>query len=770
MCDLTVARRNPVPVAVSLVLACILSGITLAQAPVVLAQGPGESPGLAPVASPQIAPQSVITWKSSVSGLWNNPDNWFGGVVPGPGDHAVISPTAASELTVTVPAIFPGPGLAVGSLECTRRIAVAPGATFTITSASLISGSRSGLTLGGTPDGPAGLNAPGGLTVGGVSQVSYGTFTGVVTNTGRMAVDGIVFLYGTLNNAGYLDHKSGVLNLWSGPGITATLNNLALAVYDSKGDTILYIGSAFCGLECPQAVNNWGTIRKSGGGGTSSLQMAGGSSVFNDTGGVVEAITGTLYIGAPGLRDGTTFNASAGAVVLLAGPGDADYAGTISGSGLGEVRLQGALFLFHDASLNFSPGLLHWSAHISGTVTNVGSLTYLGGALVGTLNNEGVIIHEGTNWLSPGANYGVTMTLNNLVTGLYDFQGDGQINGRCYTVCAPRSVNNWGVLRKSSGTGVSGIMEFPAFQNDGAIQALTGTLRVDRGFVSTGAITVASGAELQVDGVLTLQGGSLAGSGTVIGHLANSGVVSPGGSPGLLTILGNYNQSPTGTLRMEIGGLTPVTQFDQLATGYATLNGALEITFTNGFVPNWGDVFPILGYVSGRAGNFETVSSPLVSATVAYGSEWVYLMAGQVADLAVTVTDDRTATLPGLSGIYTATLHNNGPVDVSGAVYTVTSPAGWNTVLVAASLGFAAADSELQPAFWLTDTVNLAAGETMTLNWAGFYGLGVSGTHTMTVELAPPPDIYDPKLTNNTAIDVDVALRQVFLPLVMKGF
>jgi hypothetical protein len=765
MCDLTVARRNPVPVAVSLVLACILSGITLAQAPVVLAQGPGESPGLAPVASPQIAPQSVITWKSSVSGLWNNPDNWFGGVVPGPGDHAVISPTAASELTVTVP--YNPSGTTVGSLECTRRLEVASSAQFTVTSASLISGTTSatGLTLKGA------LIAPGGLTVGGFSQVnSGGSIAGVVTNTGRMSVDGNVAIQGTLNNAGYLDHKSGVLNLWGSPGITATLNNLASAIYDSKADTEIRIGSSSCGLVCPQAVNNWGTIRKSGGVGISSLRMVGGSSVFNDTGGVVEALTGTLYIGAPGLRTGTTFNASAGALVLLAGPGDADYTGTISGSGLGEVRLQGALFLFHDASLNFSPGLLHWSAHISGTVTNVGSLTYLGGALVGTLNNEGVIIHEGTNWLSPGANYGVTMTLNNLVTGLYDFQGDGQINGRCYTVCAPRSVNNWGVLRKSSGTGVSGIMEFPAFQNDGAIQALTGTLRVDRGFVSTGAITVASGAELQVDGVLTLQGGSLAGSGTVIGHLANSGVVSPGGSPGLLTILGNYNQSPTGTLRMEIGGLTPVTQFDQLATGYATLNGALEITFTNGFVPNWGDVFPILGYVSGRAGNFETVSSPLVSATVAYGSEWVYLMAGQVADLAVTVTDDRTATLPGLSGIYTATLHNDGPVDVSGAVYTVTSPAGWNTVLVAASLGFAAADSELQPAFWLTDTVNLAAGETMTLNWAGFYGLGVSGTHTMTVELAPPPGIYDPNLANNAAIDVDVALRQVFLPLVMKGF
>jgi hypothetical protein len=758
MCDLTVARRNPVPVAVSLVLACILSGITLAQAPVVLAQGPGESPGLAPVASPQIAPQSVITWKSSVSGLWNNPDNWFGGVVPGPGDHAVISPTAASELTVTVP--YNPSGTTVGSLECTRRLEVASSAQFTVTSASLISGTTSatGLTLKGA------LIAPGGLTVGGFSQVnSGGSIAGVVTNTGRMSVDGNVAIQGTLNNAGYLDHKSGVLNLWGSPGITATLNNLASAIYDSKADTEIRIGSSSCGLVCPQAVNNWGTIRKSGGVGISSLRMVGGSSVFNDTGGVVEALTGTLYIGAPGLRTGTTFNASAGALVLLAGPGDADYTGTISGSGLGEVRLQGALFLFHDASLNFSPGLLHWSANISGTVSNIGSLTYIAGALIGTLNNAGVIVHEGTNWLSPGANHGVTMTLNNLVTGLYDFQGDGQINGRCYTICAPRAINNWGVLRKSSGTGVSGIMEFPAFQNDGAIQALAGTLRVDRGFVSTGAITVASGADLQVDGVLTLQGGSLAGSGTVIGHLANSGVVSPGGSPGLLTINGSYNQSPTGTLRIEIGGLTPGAQFDQLATGFATLDGSLEITLTNGFTPNWGDVFPILGYTA-RAGTFVTFSAPFVSATVAYGSEWVYLMAGQVADLAVTVTDDRTATLPGLSGVYTATLRNNGPLDVFGAVYTVTLPVGWDAALAAGAY------SQLRPTFSYTWTENLLATQTITLTWWGMYGLGVNGTHTMTIDLGPPPGIYDPDLANNTATDVDGALRQVFLPLVMKGF
>jgi uncharacterized repeat protein (TIGR01451 family) len=768
MCDLTVARRNPVPVAASLVLACILFGITLAQAPAVLAQGPGESSALVPAASPaQMAPQSVIIWTSPTSGLWDNAANWSGGIVPGPGDHAVISPTATSELTVTVP--FSTTGTTVGSLVCTRRLEVASSAQFTVTSVSLISGTSSatGLTLNGA------LNAPGGLTVGGFSQVnSGGSIAGVVTNTGRMSLDGIMFLKGTLNNAGYLDHNSGNLELRGSPGITATLNNLVSAIYESKADTRIQLGSGSCGLNCPQAVNNWGTLLKSGGGGISYLVLAGGSSVVNDTGGVMEAITGTLHVGAPGLRTGTTFNASSGAVVLLAGPGDADYAGTISGSGLGEVRFQGALFLFHDASLNFSPGLLHWSAHISGTVTNVGSLTYLGGALVGTLNNDGVLVHEGTNPLSLGSNAAVTTTLNNRAGGLYDFQGDGRLSGFCVG-CAPRVFNNWGVLRKSGGTGVSGIMEFPAFQNDGAIEALSGKLQIDKGFMSTGTVTVASGAELQVDGVLTLQGGSLAGSGTVIGHVANSGVVSPGGSPGLLTIMGNYNQSPTGALRMEIGGLTPGAQFDQLATGYATLDGSLEVTLTNGFMPNWGDVFPILGYVAGRSGTFDTVSAPFVSATVAYGSEWVYLMAGQVAgqvaDLAVTVTDDRTATLPGLSGTYTATLHNDGPADVTGAVYTATLPAGWDTSLPATGQAPAAFPSGLRPLVWYAGVVNLAAGETVTYSWSGFYGLGVNGTHTMTVELAPPPGIYDPNLANNTAIDVDVTLPPIFLPLVTRG-
>jgi hypothetical protein len=764
MCDITVARNDLARASAVLVLACILFSSVLAQPPAALAQGPGEFLALVPVVvPPQLTPQSIITWTNGSSGFWDVGANWSSGTPPGPDDHAVINEAASPSFTVTVR--YSITGTTVGSLDCTRRLEVASTAKFTVTSASLISGTTSdtGLTLKGT------LNAPGGLTVGGVSQVKNGIVAGVVTNTGRMSLDGVVYLQGRLDNAGTLVHNSGTLWLSGSPGITATLNNLAAAVYDSQADTSVYIGNAVCGLECPQVVNNWGTLRKSGGGGTSELVMAGGSSVLNDAGGVMEAITGTFYIGAPGLRTGTTFNASSGAVVLLAGPGDADYAGTIGGTGLGQVRVQGTALRFHDAFLNFSPGLLYWSGVISGTVTNLGALTLNSGVVVGTLNNAGVTVHQGTNPLALGSTYGVATTLNNLAGGLYEFTGDGGIGGFC-TVCPPRSFNNWGVLRKSGGAGTSLIRWDVPFQNGGAVEALSGRLAIATSFVSTGTVTVASGAELEVDTTMTLQGGSLTGNGTVIGNVVNVGVVSPGASPGLLTINGNYVQSPTGTLRLEIGGLAPGTQFDQLATAYSTLDGALEITFTNGFVPNWGDVFPILGSTAGRSGTFATVSAPLVSATVAYGPEWVYLMAGQVADLAVTVTDNRTAILPGLSDTYTATLSNNGPADVVGGIYTVTLPTAWDPALAAAGLAPAAHQDVLRPAWSYTDTLNLSAGEIITLTFQGTYVIGVTGPQTVTVGAAPPSGVHDPILANNTATDIDVAFPPVFLPLVTKVF
>ena len=73
----------------------------------------------------------------------------------------------------------------------------------------------------------------------------------------------------------------------------------------------------------------------------------------------------------------------------------------------------------------------------------------------------------------------------------------------------------------------------------------------------------------------------------------DSGAVSPGNSTGILTIDGNYTQGATGTLAMEIGGLTAGEQHDKLVvTGAANLDGTLEVLL--GFTPATDDSFDIL--------------------------------------------------------------------------------------------------------------------------------------------------------------------------------
>ena len=64
----------------------------------------------------------------------------------------------------------------------------------------------------------------------------------------------------------------------------------------------------------------------------------------------------------------------------------------------------------------------------------------------------------------------------------------------------------------------------------------------------------------------------------------------------------------TGSLNIEIGGLTAGTQYDRLAiSGSATLNGSLNISLIGGFVPNPGDTFQIMTFGS-RSGSFTTTN------------------------------------------------------------------------------------------------------------------------------------------------------------------
>jgi hypothetical protein len=127
---------------------------------------------------------------------------------------------------------------------------------------------------------------------------------------------------------------------------------------------------------------------------------------------------------------------------------------------------------------------------------------------------------------------------------------------------------------------------------------------------------------------LALQGGTLSGSGSILGNVANTGgTVGPGNSPGVLHLAGNYTQTANGILDIQLGGYTQGTQYDLFAvTGGANLDGTLNIDLVNGFSPVIGDQFDFLtrGFGTGTFG-FLTSSSPGLTYDVTYGAQDVFL-------------------------------------------------------------------------------------------------------------------------------------------------
>ena len=169
------------------------------------------------------------------------------------------------------------------------------------------------------------------------------------------------------------------------------------------------------------------------------------------------------------------------------------------------------------------------------------------------------------------------------------------------------TFNNRGTFRKSAGGGATDVSW--VFNNAGTVEALSGTLAFSGGLTQTAGVTRLNGGNLALSSsALALQGGTLTGAGTTTGSANNSGgTVSPGNNgPGTLTLTGTYTQGAGGTLNIELGGLTPGTQYDRLAvSGAATLNGTLNVSLISHFFPDLGNTFQVLTYAS-HTGDFTT--------------------------------------------------------------------------------------------------------------------------------------------------------------------
>jgi DNA-binding beta-propeller fold protein YncE len=126
------------------------------------------------------------------------------------------------------------------------------------------------------------------------------------------------------------------------------------------------------------------------------------------------------------------------------------------------------------------------------------------------------------------------------------------------------------------------------------------------GYVQNGGETDLS--HVVILGSVALNGGSLTGSGIIVGDVTNNSYISPGYSTGGISILGNYTQGAQGTLVVENGGAAP-GQYDRLdVLKTANLNGKLDVRDVNGYAPSTLDTFSPLGF-SSATGSFSSVSS-----------------------------------------------------------------------------------------------------------------------------------------------------------------
>jgi cyclophilin family peptidyl-prolyl cis-trans isomerase len=102
--------------------------------------------------------------------------------------------------------------------------------------------------------------------------------------------------------------------------------------------------------------------------------------------------------------------------------------------------------------------------------------------------------------------------------------------------------------------------------------------------------------------------------------LTNRGTLAPGLQIGSI-LVDSYQQFSGGTLEIQLAGLTPGTQYDQLVVGgLAFLGGRIDVSLLGGFVPKHGDSFTLLN-AGGLIGNFVAGKLPLLSGGLVWGYE-----------------------------------------------------------------------------------------------------------------------------------------------------
>lgn len=435
---------------------------------------------------------------------------------------------------------------------------------------------------------------------------------GVVTVASNTAIDassvltvstaGSLIHNGNLNNGGRLELDAGDLDLPNG----GTHNSGTFDVV--SGSTLDFTGGLHQFL---------GTVNLQGNG---TYEINGGtinvSSVLNLLSGATLKLSGDAIGGAGTINSDSTIIAE----------GSSAFLGNLNSNSPLIVQATSAS---GDASLAvtnlFTDGQVTLSNTDSGTARNasiIAAASYInnGNLDIFDLNGGGIMTVESQLLInSTGAS--IDAQSGNVVfdggagTGFLSNSGSIFVNGPSVLVQDFNQVNNDGLLNVSNSSTFTQTGAGTLFTNNNLFIDDNGAVIVPDFEQIGGTVNLnGSSAFLASTNQIRLTGGTFGGTGqvsvSVMDFNQTGGILQPGGSPGTLSINGNYVMGPGATLVAELGGLNQGVNYDLLSvTGDATLNGTLDVQLFGGFAGNVGDQFDIIS-ANNINSDFATVTVP----------------------------------------------------------------------------------------------------------------------------------------------------------------
>jgi hypothetical protein len=321
--------------------------------------------------------------------------------------------------------------------------------------------------------------------------------------------------------------------------------------------------------------NGWnGGAVLDGGGGTDTVSLSAGTvsvtrmagvAVLNITGGTLNLVNGASV---------QTLNQTGG---TLQGAGTLTITGGASGAstwGGGTMSGSGTTAVAGGATLNLSGG---GGQTLDGrTLSNGGTVTWTGAG--GITAQNGAVVQNG-------------------VLAVFDARGDGTF---AYGGGAMPGITNYGIFRKSSGTGTTTIdIPFTNLTNTsgvpGDLQAQSGKVSLTRGGTNSAAFDVSQGATLDFSTVAYTLAGSLNGAGTA----TVTGVLNwtAGGMTGTgVTVVNAGGVLNIRTAGSGPGGMLPNKVLDgRSLVNNGTVNWSASGTFNPGVTGTGGCVFTNAG-------------------------------------------------------------------------------------------------------------------------------------------------------------------------------